>query len=489
MLRDEAPRRDGTCVLYWMIGARRTRWNFALEWAIQRARELDRPLWVLEPLRLDHPHAALRFHAFVRDGMAIQARRFSEVGIGYYPYLEEAPGAGKGLLRALASMASLVITDDSPVFFLPRAIEAAARQVPVRMEAVDGNGLLPMAITDRVFPTAFTFRRYVQQVLPSLLDDVPVADPLDGLRLPTPIHWPAAVVRRWPPWTFDRDLQDLPLPREVAPVASFPGGESAARERLHRFVSGSLRNYAETRKHPDDDSTSGLSPYLHFGHISPHEVFRAVAGDWRGPPAGARARGRREGWWGLDPDREAFLDQLVVWREIGLHFWRRPGAGTFEGIPRWAQDTLKAHAGDPREARYSVDELAQARTHDPVWNAAQRQLVQEGRIHNAMRMLWGKRVLEWTPHPEQAFEVLTWLNDHFALDGRDPNTSVSISWVFGAFDRPFGPERPVFGTVRCMTTRSALRRLRLRRWLAAYGPAEETSMPSPRYHSGGSART
>jgi deoxyribodipyrimidine photo-lyase len=192
------------------------------------------------------------------------------------------------------------------------------------------------------------------------------------------------------------------------------------------------------------------------------------------PGSGA---GARAGWWGMSESAEAFLDQLVTWRELGYHAAaRRPDDyDRYEALPAWARATLEKHAGDARPALYAHDRLERGDTGDELWNAAQRQLRGEGRIHNYLRMLWGKRVLEWTPSPREALAALFALNDRWALDGRDPNSASGIGWCLGRYDRPWAPERVVYGVVRYMSSANTRRKLRLtgylRRWSARPGPA------------------
>ncbi len=486
---NEAPvRADGDFVLYWMIAFRRTRWNFSLQRAAGWARELNKPLVIFEPLRVGYRWASDRLHRFVLDGMADQARgleRFRSRGVHYYPYVEPTAGRGRGLLAALARRACLVVTDDYPSFFVPRMVRTAARQVSVRLEEVDSNGLLPLRTTDRVFTTARSFRAFLQKQLPAHLSAFPRPDPLAGVRLPGPPPLPAAVLRRWPPAAAAllgddaAGLSRLPIDHTVTPV-DYRGGAAAARAALRRFVRGALGGYAEAASHPDEDGRSGLSPYLHFGHLSAHEAFAEVTRreDWSpadlSPPAG----GSREGWWGMSPSSEAFLDQLVTWRELGFNMSAgRDDYDRFESLPGWALATLERHAADPRQHVYTPDEFEAGRTHDTLWNAAQAQLVREGRIHNSLRMLWGKKILEWTARPRDALAVMIELNNKYAVDGRDPNSYSGIFWVLGRYDRPWGPERPVFGTVRYMSSSSALRKWHVRSHLRKYG---RSSAPSVR---------
>lgn len=444
-----APVRDGSYVLYWSIAARRTRWSFALDRAVEWGRKLGRGIVVLEALRVDAPWSSVRFHAVVQAGMADARARYGASGIAYYPWIEPEVGAGHGLLEALAARACVVVTDDCPAFFLPRMVAAAAARLDVRVEAIDGNGLVPLAAPRKDYKRAVDFRR----ALPGWLaahPEQPSADPLVGYDLPR-AQFPADVLARWP--IVDVPLDRLPIAR--IPAVPFAGGEVAARAALARFLPR-VDAYAEDREHPDIDGTSGLSPWLHWGHLSAHEVVVAVRD---------RSPGR-VGAFAVSPSAATFLEELVTWRELAFHTARyRPDAERYASLPDWARRTLADHAGDPRPIVYDVDTLAASRTSDPIWNAAQRQLVGEGRIHNAMRMVWGKLVLGWTRTPEQAFDALVELNNRYAIDGRDPCSSAGIAWCFGRYDRAWGPVRPIYGTVRFMTSASAAKKRRLRGWV------------------------
>lgn len=469
-------RSAGDFVVYWMIAARRTRHNFALQYATARAAELRRPLVVLEALRVGYRWASDRIHRFVIDGMSDNERRLTTTPVLYYPYVESMPGAGKGLLEALGSRAALVVTDDFPAFFLPRAVEAAAARCPVRLEAIDGNGILPMRATERVFTTAASFRLYMQKSLRDHLGEWPLADPLSGVDLPPLGALPAVIAARWPRASSallagDHGLLSaLPIDHSVG-VAPLHGGARAAEAALRRFVSSKLDRYADDRDDPDADASSGLSPYLHFGHISAHEIFARVMSHagWTAEKLAARASGRREGWWNAGAPAEAFLEQLLTWRELGFNMCAlRPDYDRLDSLPAWARSTLEKHASDHRAHLYDLTALEAAQTYDEVWNAAQRQLLREGRMHNYLRMLWGKKVLEWSRSPGEALAALLELNNKYALDGRDPNSYSGILWTFGRYDRAWGPEREIFGTVRYMSSDSARRKLRLRAYLSRY---------------------
>lgn len=478
-INSRPPCPDGEFVLYWMIAARRTRSNFALQHAAGEAARLGRPLVILEPLRCDYPYASDRLHRFILDGMAANARALTGRPVVYHPYVEPRPGAGGGLLAALAERACLVVTDDFPAFFLPRMVAAAGRTLPVRLTAVDGNGLLPLRAADRPFATAHAFRRFLQKELPRHLVDMPADDPLARLPLLPPTPLPPAITERWPAvdplllYGVPELLAALPIDHGV-PATATRGGADAARDGLDRFVARKLSRYAEERNHPDLDGGSGLSPYLHFGHIGSHEIFRAVTGrvGWVPPDLSPRCDGRREGWWGMPAAAEAFLDQLVTWRELGFNNCaHRADFLKLSSLPDWAQRTLTDHAHDPRRHYYSLAELRAAGTHDPLWNAAQRQLLTEGTIHNYLRMLWGKKILEWSPSPQAALEAMIELNDRYALDGRDPNSGTGILWCLGRHDRAWGPVRPVFGSVRYMSSENTRRKVRVTAYLEKYAAA------------------
>lgn len=475
VIRDVAPAAEGDYVLYWMLGARRPTWNFALDRAVDWADELDKPLLVLEALRCDYRWASDRFHQFVIDGMKANASAFAAVGVDYYPYLEPSAGAGRGLLATLAARAAVVVTDRTPVFDLADLVERAGRRLDVRFEEVDGYGIVPLEAPSSVFPTAYAFRRYLQRALPGFLTVRPRPTVPSGRsrRLVAPLA--ASITSRWPPAAHgDRgwpEVSEFAIDHGVGVVPQ-QGGVDAAQQALARFVSERLSRYDE-RSHPDANVSSGLSPYLHFGHISPHEVMAAVLAidGWSPDRLSKTATGKKDGWWGTSTQVEAFLDQLVTWRELGGNASRREGYTRYETLPDWARATLAKHAGDHRPHVYGIDEFAAADTHDDVWNAAQRELAVEGRLHNYMRMLWGKKILEWTRSPEEALETMVELNNRYALDGRDPNSYSGIFWVLGRYDRPWGPERPIYGTIRYMTSDSAVRKLHLAEYLRRWGRA------------------
>ena len=450
---DASLRESGDYVLYWMIANRRTRHNFSLQRAVEHARRLDKPLLVLEALRCGYRWASDRFHRFVLDGMHDNRAAFARHGVAYLPYVEPEAGAGSGMLEALARHAAVVVTDDFPCFFLPSMVEAVAARLDVHLEDVDSNGLYPMRATDRVFTVAHSMRRFLQKELPPHLACLPLAEPLERLEQPEQTAEdlvPDEVLERWPAAgdrfldrehpEVDAALSELPIDHEVGPVETV-GGPSAGLDTLDAFLTSKLSRYAEERNAPDEEIQSFLSPYLHFGHVSVHEVFRDLIDreGWDPSCVAAKPSGKREGWWRMSEPAEAFLDELVTWREIGYNMTsHRSDYAEYESLPDWARETLALHEGDERAHLYTLEELETAATHDELWNAAQNQLVREGRIHNYLRMLWGKKVLKWTANAREALEILIELNNKYALDGRNPNSYSGIFWVLGGMTGPGG---------------------------------------------------
>jgi len=317
-------------------------------------------------------------------------------------------------------------------------VESAGRQLAVRLTAIDSNGLLPLRAADRPYGSAHAFRRGLQKQLPEHLGVAPATQPLRGKRLPSGAGIPRRVNDQWPAVSLaalsdPATVARMPIDHGVPPVAH-RGGAKAALAELTSFLDERLPRYAEERNHTDAGAVSGLSPWLHWGHISVHHVLRELARreQWNPGRHAARASGSRAGWWGMSASAEAFLDQIVTWRELGYNMAAdRSDHDRYESLPDWARATLTDHEADPRPALYTLGQLEAAETDDPLWNAAQRQLRIEGRIHNYLRMLWGKKVIEWTRSAPEALDCLIELNNRWAVDGRDPNSYSGIFWCFG----------------------------------------------------------
>ncbi len=475
---DHPLRGDGDYVLYWMIAQRRLKYNFALDYAIERAIEFKRPLLIFEPLRIRYQWASDRLHRFVIEGMRDNAAAADGLGVTYYPYVEPKPGDGTPLLHRLAARACTVVTDEYPCFFLPRMIDAVKERVPARLELVDGNGILPLRRAEKTYTVAHSYRRYMQKNVLDELQRTPVATPLPCPALPRSDRNLIGnkILKRWPAADFD-DLLDgdgiaqLAIDHGVLPSPTCPGGSVEATRRLTDFLDRKLARYDDDRNQPDEDATSGLSQHLHFGHISAHEIVLKLLEReaWTAEQA-STPNGKNHDFWNVSAPAEGFLDQVLTWREIGFNwsFMNPDTYDTLESLPNWAQKTLQEHADDERPHLYTLEEFENARTHDELWNAAQTEIVRTGMMHNYMRMLWGKKILHWTRSPQEALEVMIHLNNKYGLDGRDPNSYCGILWVLGRTDRAWGPKRPVFGSVRYMTSDSARKKLRLNNYLQKF---------------------
>ena len=293
---DHDVREDGDYVLYWMIAFRRSRYNFALQHAVDRAKQLNKPLLIFEPLRVRYRWASDRMHRFVIEGMRDNANAFTKKNATYFPYVEPRPGVGTPLLHELAENACTVVTDEYPCFFLPKMIDAVKQRIPARLELVDSNGVMPLRQPERTFTVAHSYRRWMQKNILEVLLEGPKPDPLSRVKLPTLEGVPKSILRRWPAADFESllegdGLSEIPIDHSVRPNESIQGGSVEAGKRLNRFASKVLSNYGDDRNHPDESATTGLSPHLHFGHIAAHELVAKILDteSWtpdikRGPP-------------------------------------------------------------------------------------------------------------------------------------------------------------------------------------------------------------
>jgi deoxyribodipyrimidine photo-lyase len=317
----------------------------------------------------------------------------------------------------------------------------------------------------------------MQKVVTESMPQFPVEDPLKDLKSERLKALPSVIKKKWgcglsgEGLSLYSDLSKLPIDHSIKPTDH--GQESEARKVLNRFLKSRLSKYEHDRNEPELQGSSWLSPHLHFGTMSSFEVFFEVAKaeDWA-PKKISKPNGKMNGFWNMSVDAEAFIDQLMTWREIGFNMCaREPNFDRYESLPDWAQTTLAEHSVDPRQYVYSMEEFEHARTHDDLWNAAQNQLIQEGRIHNYLRMLWGKKILHWSATPQQALKTMIHLNNKYALDGRDPNSYSGIFWVLGRYDRAWGPERPIFGKIRYMTSESTRSKFSVKNYIRKYNQA------------------
>jgi deoxyribodipyrimidine photo-lyase len=429
--RKGAPRHDGKCVVYWMQRALRIVDNAALDVAIETANILGLPVVIFFSVIPNYPNANLRHYYFLRQALRDAAEDAEERGL---TLVIRRPPENK-LEPFLAEMsAALLIGDENPCREPERWRKVLAQRLRIPYWTVDADVVVPSRVFNRSFVLMHHFRPHLQRELPKYLV---------SHRKVRPEHaWKA---KRLTSVDLAQDITIgfSKLDRSVKPVDSFTGGTHAAQKRLDDFIRLDLAAYEEERNHPDIPGTSRLSPYLHFGNISPLTIALAVQ-NARNVPAKAKER---------------FLEQVIGWRELAVLFVRHePHYDSWECAAPWARQSLVEHAGDPKQYKYNLFQLEQGKTHDDLWNAAQRQMVNQGWMHNYMRMYWGKKILEWAPDPATAFDWAVILNDRYELDGRDPNGYAGIAWaIVGKLDRPWF-NRPVFGLVRTMTGASIARK-------------------------------
>jgi deoxyribodipyrimidine photo-lyase len=444
-LNNASENKKGRYVLYWMQMFKRASHNYALNFAIQMANERRLPLVVYEGLTFSYPWASDRFHTFILEGVEEKQAEFSERGIRYVFYLQRNERDPRQVVAQLAREAALLVTDDYPCFIIPRHNERIS-QLDRQVYAVDGNGMIPLSALPKEEYAAYTIRPKINRLLPDLpriisTPHVEIANPTLDLDCPETIVSAENIAEL---------VSQCDIDHTVKPSDRYRGGTKAARQRLTHFVQHILPHYDKTQKEPSLDGVSRLSPYLHFGFISIQEVVAAVE-KAKAPNAG----------------KEAFLEQAIVRRELSFNFTRHnPHYDSLQSLPDWALQTMRDHADDPRPELLDADKIEAADTYDELWNAAQRELLVTGHLHNYVRMLWGKRVIEWQRSYEMAFELLVHLNNKYALDGRDPNSYAGILWCFGKHDRPWF-DREIFGTIRYMTSQSMAKKFNARRYMGS----------------------
>ena len=428
-LTEHPPRGGGAYVLYWMQQSQRTRFNHALEYAIERANELSLPVVVCFGLMDDYPEANARHYFFMLQGLADVRLNLEGRGVAFVVKR----GSPPEVAAHYANRAALVVTDRG---YLRHQKEWRARLAGtcdadgIGLVQVESDAVVPVEVASnkREF-AARTLRPKIQRHLAEFLKplragkvkrssrrlnikgDIDVIDPMAS-------------------------LAQLKLDRSVPPIPQFfTGGENAAQKHLATFVSGAIDGYDEGRNEPAADQTSHMSAYLHFGQISPIDLALRI----KSSKAGVTA------------DVDAYLEELIVRRELAINYCEfTENYNSYDALPGWAKQTLADHATDARPHVYSATQLEAAQTADPYWNAAQTEMNTTGFMHNYMRMYWGKKILEWSRTPREAFETTLRLNNKLFLCGRDCNAYANVGWIYGLHDRPWGPARKIFGTVRYM---------------------------------------
>ncbi len=436
---DPRPIRDGKYVLYWMQASQRTHYNHALLHASHLSLSLDLPLVVFFGLTDGYPEANLRHYSFMLEGLKEISHDLEHLGIKFVVRrCDPAEGA-----LSLSSDAALIVCDRGYLRHQVEWREKVSSRAPCQVVQVETDAIVPVEI-------AYMKEAYSAAVLRPKLHAL-----MDRFMVVPEVLWPQRD-------SLDMDvegednraltglLKDMDLDRSVKPVDELRGGPGQANRLLERFIKSRAADYSEQRNDPSLGMQSDLSPYLHFGNISPlYIALMAISS-----PSG-----------GTDP----FIEELFVRRELSLNFVHYcKDHGSFECLPSWAKDTLMKHSSDRREHIYGLEELEHGETHDPYWNAAQHEMVITGKMHGYMRMYWGKKMIEWTKDPIEAYSIALYLNNKYEIDGRDPNSYAGVAWCFGKHDRPWG-ERAVFGSVRYMNDKGLERKFDMEGYLKRVG--------------------
>jgi len=434
------PARDGAYVLYWMQQSQRASGNPALEFAIREANARKLPVVVGFGLTDDYPEANARHFTFMLQGLRDVAVTLEDRGIAFVVRR----GRPDTVALALGSDAALIVCDRGYLRHQRAWRDAVAAQAGCAVIQVEGDVVVPVELaSEKSEYAARTLRPKILRHRDLFM--APMGEgTVDHSSLDIGVESDIDVA------DGDRAITSLTIDHSVRSVRRLIGGTTEARSRLDAFLRDGFDGYANGRNEPADWRCSFMSPYLHFGQISPVEVALAVR-NARNAPNG---------------DATSYLEELIVRRELATNFVQfEPAYDRFEALPNWARQTLADHAADRREHVYAPEDLQAAETHDPYWNAAMREMVHTGFMHNYMRMYWGKKILEWSPDPETAFTTTLRLNNKYFLDGRDPNSYANVAWCFGLHDRPW-VERPIFGKVRYMNAAGLKRKFDIDRYVA-----------------------
>lgn len=432
--------RSGKFVLYWMQQSQREHWNHALEYAISRANDVNQPVIVVFGLTANYPEANLRHYVFLLQGLfdimaALKARGIRMVIINGNP---------DDVIVESGRYASEIICDRGYTRIQKKWRTTVAQKSDCPVTQIESDVVVPLeTVSEKAEYAARTIRPKIHKHLSRFI--VPVKK--KSVNKPSlsydinKINLKEILADNRDPINIaecDRIIAKLNLDNSVLPVTRFfHGGFSHAEKKFKAFLNTSLKNYSQNSNQPQTDDISGMSPYLHFGQISPIYLAHMVR-EFQLPDTS-------------DPSvKEDFLEELIVRRELAANFVHfTTDYDSYDCLPEWAQKTLKEHAADGREYIYTIDDLEQAKTHDNYWNAAMDEMKLTGFMHNYMRMYWGKKVLEWSPSPWSAYNTLMALNNKYFLDGRDANSYAGVAWIFGKHDRAW-KEREVFGKVRYM---------------------------------------
>jgi len=430
--------RSGDYVVYWMQASQRALDNHALEYSIRKANEMNKPLVVFFGLTSSFPEANERHYLFMLQGLQEIAETLEERGI---PFVLQQVSPERGLIE-ISKNASLAVTDRGYLRIQRQWRQYAAQHLRCPLLQVESDVVVPIeTVSQKEEYTAATIRPKIKKQLNTFL---------------TPLR-SESLQRRLSHHSFysidlsslPKIISHLPIDHQVKPSSVFHGGTSHAVLLLDRFIHQKLPYFSELRNDPGKEYCSHMSPYLHFGQISPLTIALQILKT-------------------NDPNTEAYLEELIVRRELSMNYvYYNTFYDSFDGLPDWAKTTLAIHKKDRRKYTYSMSDLDLAQTHDQYWNAAQLEMKKTGKMQGYMRMYWGKKILEWVPSPQTAFQIALSLNNKYELDGRDPNGFTGIAWCFGKHDRAW-QERPIFGKVRFMNDAGLTRKFTMNEYIEKY---------------------
>jgi deoxyribodipyrimidine photo-lyase len=418
-------------VLYWMQQAQRSEYNHALEYAVVRANELDKPLVVVFGITDDFPEANLRHYYFMLEGLKETSEDLA--GRGIQMIMQH--GSPEIVAAKLARHACFVVADRGYLKIQRKWRDYVAENAPCPVVQIETDVVVPAetASTKEEY-TAATIRKKIQNKLDSFLTPVRHRHVKRNS-----LHMR---FKNFDISNINDAIRRLKIDRSITSVSEYRGGTRAGKRLLTEFINNRLDRFADKRNDPSKDMLSSMSPYLHFGQISPLYIALEVNAS-------------------QSKSKNAYLEELIVRRELSMNYvYYNSHYDSFKGLAEWSRKTLNQHRKDHRQYTYAAEELENAQTHDNYWNAAQKEMIQTGKMHGYMRMYWGKKIIEWTREPEQAFAIALYLNNKYELDGRDPNGYAGVAWCFGKHDRPW-PERKIFGKVRYMSAAGLKRKFNI----------------------------
>ena len=421
---------DKSLVVYWMQASQRVEYNHALAYAIKRANELEKPLVVYFGITENFPEANARHYFFMLQGLKEVKEDLKSRNI---KMLIRKISPEKGALE-LSDISSLMITDRGYLRIEREWRNYLAQNAGCQVVQIESNVVVPVEeVSDKEEYSAATIRRKIQKKTEAYIEKI-VIEKVKINSLDISLPYDEIDIS-----DINECINDLKINSAVSESRFYNGGYISAKLMLKDFIENKLEEYST---HPDNDYSSGLSPYLHFGQISPIEIIIELEN--------IKAE-----------KKDDFLEELIVRRELSFNFvFYNKNYDEISCIPAWARKTLEEHKADIRDYTYTLNELEQANTHDEYWNAAQREMTVSGKMNSYMRMYWGKKLIEWMESYEDAYNVAIYLNNKYCIDGRDPNSFAGIAWCFGKHDRPWG-ERQIFGKIRYMNSKGLDRKFNM----------------------------